>query len=193
MKVSEELTYITSDLHLNHSNIIKFCNRPFRDIKQMDEYIFRQIDALPENSQLINLGDVAMAYRTPLPVMQYYVSRMKKNNKKLVLILGNHDREVIKGYEAYDYFMDAGFDRVYEHPILLERYGIILSHEPIFLTEEMPYFNVHGHIHNSIMTTNYFEQSCALNRYINACVDVNGFAPIKLNDILSYVEKESTK
>lgn len=30
-------TFLTSDLHLGHKNIIRYCSRPFSSLKEMDD------------------------------------------------------------------------------------------------------------------------------------------------------------
>ena len=38
-KFDAEHTFFTSDTHFNHTNIIRFCNRPFRNVDEMNETI----------------------------------------------------------------------------------------------------------------------------------------------------------
>ena len=35
----KEKVFYIADLHLGHNNIIKHCNRPFKDYKEMDEVL----------------------------------------------------------------------------------------------------------------------------------------------------------
>ena len=140
-----EKIYITSDLHFFHANIIKYCpntrgrwlsktnEKP--DILSMNEYILRQFDELPNNSIIINNGDLFLNSKVKFDDIKLLVDRMKSNNKHLWIIMGNHDRGIKKYLKidksSTDIFFDLGFERVYEFPILLDKY--ILSHEPVYL------------------------------------------------------------
>jgi len=52
-------TYITSDLHAFHKNIIVYCKRPYEfsweGVSKMNEDILKQFDELPAGSTIINL------------------------------------------------------------------------------------------------------------------------------------------
>jgi calcineurin-like phosphoesterase family protein len=38
--------YYTTDQHFGHSNIIRLCNRPFKDIAEMDEDFSKIIEGM---------------------------------------------------------------------------------------------------------------------------------------------------
>lgn len=157
------MLYITSDLHYHHRNIIKYCNRPYEfsleGIAKMNEDILKQFDELPEGSTILNLGDILLNSSKSFDELKYLVDRMKANNKKLWLIMGNHDRELSRYLKkqyfenSYDLLVALGFDRVYDKPIYMD--GIIFSHEPIYNTK-----NCHGHTHDIDIDKDYFNHEC---------------------------------
>ena len=54
-------TWFTSDFHLGHFNIIRYCNRPFADTREMDEVIVDRLNALVKpNDTLYFLGDFCL-------------------------------------------------------------------------------------------------------------------------------------
>gem|GEM_PF-1823314 len=54
-------TWFTSDFHLGHFNIIRYCNRPFADTREMDEVIVDRLNAsVKPNDTLCFLGDFCL-------------------------------------------------------------------------------------------------------------------------------------
>jgi calcineurin-like phosphoesterase family protein len=174
-------TYLISDLHLSHANIIKYCNRPFNDIIEMDNFLLEGIDDLPENSTLINLGDLCMSRYIDVDYMKSVVDYMKRDNKKLILILGNHDKQIrLKDKEQTleQFYKELGFDKVYNNTLTLPEYNVILSHEPIKV--ENGFYNIHGHVHNN----GFHEPWYNYKTHYNVSVENTEYKPILLKDIL---------
>ena len=50
--------YATADPHLGHANIIRYCKRPFKNVKEMNEKIIKNFnDILKEDDVLYCVGD----------------------------------------------------------------------------------------------------------------------------------------
>ena len=197
---SPDKVFITSDLHLYHTNIIKYCERQFdyssTGCAQMNEFILKKFDALPEDCLIWNLGDVFLNLRIEESRIMNDIMRMKKN-RKMNLILGNHDfRARKKPFSNYiEYFEYLGFDKVYKGALGCE--NIIFSHEPVFIDSKSSLVNVHGHTHNSMVSEDYFIGEYKKNfpkekvnpaQYINVCMDANNFRIMSLKEILSKIE-----
>lgn len=193
--------FIISDLHFWHKNIIKYCNRPYpcesSSLPFMNEDILKQFDGLPEGSVVINLGDLLVNSSKTFDDLKQLVERMKFNNKKLLLVMGNHDRELTRFLRkqsfnsSYKMFLEAGFDRVYDKPFYMD--GIIFSHEPVFLNNGMK--NCHGHIHDLVLDKDYFKREIKpINSevnpkdYFNACWDMQ-HRIVNYNEVLEYFFK----
>lgn len=161
--------YITSDLHFFHKNIIKYCSRPYdmndEGLEQMNNDIIKEFDKLPPNSVVINNGDICLSSNISFYRLKSIVDRMKANNKKLILIMGNHDREIHKYITKDEKFSDSkeflealGFDMVFDSPMAIENY--ILSHKPIYISPGSNVINIYGHTHDIDIDENYFNRDC---------------------------------
>lgn len=169
-------TFIVSDLHFEHANIIRYCNRPYHTeppnknpinkpvIAAMNADILSMFDKLPDDCDIWNLGDVFyLGSHKPadkldpadIEHIKEIVARMKKGNRKLFLILGNHDDIHYKNGTKIDFYRMLGFDRVYDTPIIVDD-KYILSHEPLYIAPGSNFINLYGHTHDMPIKEDYF-------------------------------------
>lgn len=79
------MIYFTSDLHIFHANVIKYCARPFASVEEMNEMLVKNWnDVVGPEDEVYCLGDFSMAFR---PV-ETFTPRL---NGKKHLVPGNHD------------------------------------------------------------------------------------------------------
>lgn len=179
--------WFTSDTHFGHENIIKYTNRPFKTIEEMDtELINRWNDVVGLNDTVYHLGDFTLG---DTDKFAYYIKQLNGN----INILSNkwhHDKRWIKDYHK-DFDIKA-FVEKFKVPLLLDamevleiddgsNYGkkIVLCHYPLDEWESKHYnsIHLHGHIH----TQGYRKHG--LNK-LDVGVDNNDFRPINLATVL---------
>lgn len=138
--------FFTSDIHFGHYNIIKYCNRPFNYLAEMN-YTLKEIwnNTISKDDVIVNLGDTFFKS----------FNIVKELNGYHILIKGNHDKEKFNNLykEAYQYAS-----------IRVGKWNVLLSHRPFLLSD--PYFKnsfskeqkklinsydfiICGHVHNS--------------------------------------------
>ena len=81
--------FFTSDSHFCHSNIIKFCDRPFKDVEEMNEILIDNWNkTVGPNDIIYHLGDFCFAGSAE------WHSILGRLNGRIHLILGNHDEKL---------------------------------------------------------------------------------------------------
>ena len=156
------------DTHFNHKNVIEYTSRTKyfnpKDSETMEEEIIKRWNSVVDETDIVYMvGDFAFG-------SQEEVKRLvSKLNGKIRIILGNHDKR--KTPHWYD---DLGFDAIYAFPIILDDWFIV-SHEPIkYLTQKMPYVNIHGHTH---------DEEYVNPQRVNVCWEIVDGYPIDFEDI----------
>jgi len=165
-------SFVTSDHHFYHENIIKYTGRPFAGVEEMHEVMIRCWNEVVGSDDLVwHLGDFCMSGH--LDDMRRILGQL---NGEKILILGNHDT-----YKKEEY-LSAGFKEVYAHSIIIHKI-LMLSHEPLAMSEDMPYYNLHGHTHDRDMMENEDKRR-------NVSVEKTGFYPVNLGKIRNEVLKK---
>ena len=125
--------WFIGDTHFFHSNIIKYCNRPFRDVFEMNEAMIDNWNkVVRKEDKVIMNGDFALCGKDKI------IEIGQRLNGRKTLILGNHEGASLKTY------YDAGFEMISKYPILVD--GYLVSHIP---QETSLYPNIHAHTHNT--------------------------------------------
>ena len=150
--------YFYADPHFFHKNIIKYEHRPFNNVDHMNRVMLNRYNKIVCNQDVcLFLGDFAWGNKETITNL---VSRM---NGYKMLIMGNHDR-----HKSKKFWHDVCFQDVIKGSIIWDQY-YIFSLEPVYMSPDMPYVNVHGHLHS---------QRREDPRYFNACVELNNYEPI---------------
>ena len=169
------MIYLTSDLHFGHWNIIAYCNRPYSSAEEMDEALIANWnDTVKPRDEVYILGDFTLG----LPSHAHnYLTRLKGRK---YFIRGNHDR-FLDNYESHI----SDFEWVKDYHVLkVNGRRIVLFHFPILEWDQIHRGAIHcyGHVHNSPESA---ERLALLDGpAFNVGVDVNGFRPVSLVEIL---------
>ena len=120
-----EYTFFTSDTHFNHANIIKFCNRPFKDVEQMNETLIANWNrVVGADDTVFHLGDFCLGGAAE------WTKVLNRLNGRIYLIMGNHDLKNLR----------QGFVGRFEHVamqmhIMVGKQRIYLCHYPFLCFE----------------------------------------------------------
>ncbi len=174
------MIYFTSDTHFSHLNIIKYCNRPFQDVKEMNECLIKNWNKMIANDDIVyHLGDFCLASNEEIKEI------FNRLNGHIILIRGNHDRKSVKYYES------LGLQVLTNAPIILPEYKLMLSHVPIPDEKIFTgYTNLHGHIHNKKLEDIY-PHNYSNKKHINLSTDNTNFKPVSLEEILEIISSKN--
>ena len=162
-------TWIVSDTHFRHKNIIKYCNRPMNHDQIMES---NWHDLVGEDDLVLHLGDLQIWYNDVLMREADNISERLPGRK--YMLRGNHD------HYTDEEFGLLGFTVI---PEFVQKFGqtkVLFSHYPDTSRGHLWDLNVHGHIHN-----NHSDDHQKLGKkWINVSIEVMDYKPTRLRDVL---------
>jgi calcineurin-like phosphoesterase family protein len=157
-------------MHFNHANILKYCDRPFKDVDEMNSAIIHNWNSVVKKNDVVYcLGDVGMGSTEQLGSIVMSLSGRR------MLICGNHDSKSPVWYMEHGWFEWAS-----RFPIIIDKF-LILSHEPLFIEKTSVFFNCYGHTHQN----DYVSPS---HQHFNCCVEKHDYTPVALSKVYEYIE-----
>lgn len=177
--------WFTSDTHYNHANIIKYSNRPFSTVEEMnEELITRHNSLVKHNDNVFHLGDF---YFGKASSASKILSRL---NGKQHLIAGNHDEKIrlseefSKHFEwIKDYFELRVFDKESN-----SRQLIIMCHYSFRVWNRSHHgsWSLYGHSHG-----NLYDDPHSLSMDVG--VDVNNYFPVSYDQVKERMKEKVFK
>ncbi len=139
--------FFTSDVHFGHKNIIRFCNRPFADVDDMDEQLIQLWNATVQPNDVVwQLGDFTF-YRNIDKVR----SILRRLNGRKKAVLGNHCEAITEHRKS---LIDEGlFETIVERArIKVGSQSIVLDHFPGRSWDRSSHgaWQLFGHVHGDM-------------------------------------------
>ena len=174
-------------MHLGHSNVIRYCGRPFNDCDHMNRRLIDEANMrVPKGERCVHVGDFCMKGITKC---QYWLEQLHGD---WVFLKGNHDKNNGVKPVAKWMFTDVG------------PYKVFVSHVPYFYNdpedrtvsyhldpdllawvEKCCDFAICGHVHEKWKVS--MEGKIPT---INVGTDVWDYRPVFDNELILYYEQE---
>lgn len=145
-------TWFSSDHHFSHGNIIKYANRPFKNIHEMNEEMIERHNKVVSKSDIVYfLGDFAFERDENV-----VINIVKRLNGEKHFIAGNHDKlmfneRIMKMFQS---FRKVPFAEIYveDDEARNGRQSITLCHYALRVWNKSHHgsFHLYGHSHGSL-------------------------------------------
>ena len=165
--------FFTSDTHFSHENIIKYCNRPFSSVEEMNETIITNWNnVITPNDTVFHLGDFGFGSTGNLAEIKYRL------NGNIEFVCGSHDKNAKKLFFPYRLMLEI---KIEDHPIVLCHYAM--------RTWKASYhgsWHLFGHSHGRLAVDNH-------TLAYDVGVDSNYYTPVSMDKIVDIMSRKEFK
>ena len=183
--------WFTSDTHFGHRNILKFCNRPWDTVEEMDAALIENWNRVVKPEDIVfHLGDFAFATNGR------WKEIINSLNGHIYLIVGNHDELRYPGHQTFDLFEGVASQ------LLLDIDGryVYLNHYPflcyggVYRGPNYAVIQLYGHVHSNPNNENKDTSRLDMTfpYQYDVGVDNNNYYPVSWDQILDIINFKVT-
>lgn len=171
--------FFTSDSHFSHRNAIKYCNRPFKDVNEMNDAMIDRWNSVCDYESVVYLlGDFNLG--NPADVGRI-ISRLKFSH--MHFIKGNHDKSFCEWYRKnkpynvtlYGSYLETRIDGI---DFTLNHYA-----QRVWNKSHYGAYHLYGHSHGSLPDD-------PNSRSFDVGVDCHNFTPLSLQQVHDIMSKK---
>lgn len=202
MDIKRKSEFAWSDLHIGHANVLKYDQRPFKDLDHMHRVMINNYNStVPEDGICYFMGDIGFSKHG---ILEKFMSEL--NNSTKILLIGNHDSGRHSMYSK-------GFHAVLNAAVIyIGKYRVSMSHCPLpgifredikdmkgakegemwhgerknqmFTSQDLTVdFHLHGHIHSGPAN----DKLQRTHRQFDVGVAANKYRPVSFSEIESWI------
>lgn len=159
--------WFISDTHFNHLNIIKYCDRPFKSVEEMNHTLVHNWNSVVSDEDTVYfLGDFSLGN------YEKFVNFTKILKGHKHFIFGNHD------HVSKSKILLAGFESAqYKLVLKYKDKNFVLMHHPEEV--ENGEICIYGHVHNKPVELQ--------SKSFCVCVECINYTPIEIEEIIERV------
>ncbi|RZJ71256.1 metallophosphoesterase family protein [Flavobacterium sp.] len=177
----ESTLWFTSDHHFGHKNIIKFSNRPFADIDEMNsELIKRWNEKVKPEDIVYHLGDFGLA---SVPKVREILGEL---NGKIHLVTGNHESVALQCADCFESVKDYHELIIPDPEAHAGKRLIVLFHYAMRVWNASHHgsWHLYGHSHNELP-----DDRTSLS--FDVGVDCHDFYPISYQEVKQIMSRKT--
>lgn len=181
MELTNEKMWFTSDTHFYHTNIIRFCQRPFKTVEEMNQSLINNWNSVVGKDDIVfHLGDFVFGNTDKWDQI------LSQLNGRIYLILGNHDRVYMNPGHIYPNIASVRDQMI----IRIDKRVVVLNHYPFLCYSGTRHrhkaYQFFGHVHSTNNNADIPDKNrlqYLLPTQYDVGVDNNNYTPISYNQI----------
>lgn len=191
IQFNKDKLFFTSDTHFCHSNIIKFCNRPFENVYRMNDALVENWNnVVPKDAHVFHLGDVAL--NSPQKILNEILFKL---NGTIHLVIGNHEKDALRKEHIrtrWETIHDISEIYVQDDEVSQNIQHIVMCHYPIahWNGSHRGSWHLFGHVHGGLSNKGVIKHHPAS---MDVGVDCHNFTPISYNQIKEQIKEQIKK